>query len=444
MSWVAAGALAGLGLVLLPVLIHLMGRAPARVRRFPSLRFLDASRLLPSKRSKLQDPLLLLVRATILVLAVLALASPVLDKQTAASNDAAKATAAIVDTSRSIAQRATPDEVGARTGEGTSVVIETTNLPVALAGAAAWLRAQPGTREIVVFSDFQLGSLDSTDLRVLPPGTRLSFVRLRGPAPSSAQTLSSSQGGNAIVANVARAGDALEATWRRIGNDAPLRFEIVGSPAERAAAELAQRAGRTVGTRLMTAKPTRAVRIIYPAAPDRAELLRQLRPVSPVGESRILERIVVRLATDSLLAAAAREFTTDSDTSTGAVTPIYRTATGKPFLSVGLSEGGFALVAHFPADAPASAALFAAIGRAFAGGMNSDEAESRTLTDADLAAFANVPVATPLDLQPPQQPTESPATRWLWIAALLLLAAEAALRTRIARTRVPEAAAAQS
>jgi hypothetical protein len=379
---------------------------------------------------------LLALRVLVLMLAALALAGPVFDRPDAPSNDAAMAIAAIVDTSRSVAQRATADEVRARIAEGsTSVVIETSNIPVALAGAAAWLREQRGTRELILFSDFQLGSLDSADLRVLPAGTRLSFVRLRGPAPSPVHTISSSQGGGTIVANVTRTGDALDATWRRLGNDPPLRFEIVGSAAERTAAELAERAGRTVGTRLMNAKPTRSVRIIYPGASDRAEVLRQLRPIAPISESRVLERILVRLASDSLLAAAAGEFTADSDSSAGAATPIYRTAAGKPFLSVGLSQGGVTLVAHFPADAPASPALFAAINRAFAGGIEANEMESRTLSDAELAAFAHVPASAPPETAAPQHPTESPATRWLWIAALIVLAIEWLVRARVASSR---------
>jgi hypothetical protein len=440
MSWVNAWALAGVAAIALPILIHLMGRAPARVRRFPSLRFLDASRLLPSKRSKLQDPLLLLVRAAILILAALALAGPVFNQPASTSVDDGSAIVAIVDTSASVSVRANLVDVQARVAPArTSAIVETGSLRVALAGAAAWLRTQPGLHEVVIYSDFTIGSLDSAVLSTLPAGTGVAFVRLAGPAPATDLAFNTSQAGAKIVGRATRTGDALDVTWRRSGNDDPLRFDVLGTPAERSAAELAQRAGRSVGMRASTLRPPRNFRVVYPGFPGRAELIREASAIGAVGDSRFFEAFLVRLAADPLLAAAASEFRLPSDTTAGAATTVLRSGAGAPFLSIGLTEGVVTFVAHFPADAPASAALFAAIGRAFARDLNASESESRVLSDADLSHLATNRSSSTAQPSARPEPTESKSTRWLWVAALLLLAIEWALRARIARTRVPEA-----
>ena len=78
MIWQNPWAWLGMVGVALPILIHLLGRGHARVLRFPTLRFIDPSRLLPTKRSRIQDPLLLAVRVAIVGCAAIALAQPLL------------------------------------------------------------------------------------------------------------------------------------------------------------------------------------------------------------------------------------------------------------------------------------------------------------------------------------------------------------------------------
>src|SRR3954469_4516421 len=68
--------LLGLLAVGVPVLIHLLSRHPAAVLRFPTLRFLPASRLMPTRRTRIDDLLLLLVRSLVIAFAALALARP--------------------------------------------------------------------------------------------------------------------------------------------------------------------------------------------------------------------------------------------------------------------------------------------------------------------------------------------------------------------------------
>src|SRR5262245_39222827 len=78
MIWRNPWAWLGLTTLALPVLIHLLGRGHARVQPFPSLRFLERSKLLPTRRTRLHDVALLAVRVGILAAAVAALAQPFL------------------------------------------------------------------------------------------------------------------------------------------------------------------------------------------------------------------------------------------------------------------------------------------------------------------------------------------------------------------------------
>src|SRR5207302_9925697 len=67
----------GLALGGIPILLHLLQRRRHRVRRWAAMEFLRASVRRSSRRLRIEQWLLLMVRALILVLAALALARPV-------------------------------------------------------------------------------------------------------------------------------------------------------------------------------------------------------------------------------------------------------------------------------------------------------------------------------------------------------------------------------
>src|SRR5262245_32953055 len=102
MIWRNPWAWLGLTTLALPVLIHLLGRGHARVQPFPSLRFLERSKFLPTRRTRLHDVALLLVRLAILAVAVAALAQPFLRASRARTTTTALARAILVDTSASM------------------------------------------------------------------------------------------------------------------------------------------------------------------------------------------------------------------------------------------------------------------------------------------------------------------------------------------------------
>ena len=65
-AWIAPAALFGVGLIALPIAIHLLVRQHARTLVFPSLRFLRETQLAALRRRTIQDAALLLCRITIM------------------------------------------------------------------------------------------------------------------------------------------------------------------------------------------------------------------------------------------------------------------------------------------------------------------------------------------------------------------------------------------
>jgi len=76
MSLLLPAALIGACVLAVPLAIHLLGRERPPVQRVPSLRFVEATPLVPRRRARLQDVGLMGLRMLILAIAVLALARP--------------------------------------------------------------------------------------------------------------------------------------------------------------------------------------------------------------------------------------------------------------------------------------------------------------------------------------------------------------------------------
>src|SRR4051794_39243167 len=191
MSWQNPLALLGVLAVALPVLIHLLGRGHAKVHRFPTLRFLDASRLLPTRRTTVHDLPLLLVRSAILALAAVALTQPLwLTKARRRSMDGGLARAIIVDTSASMAGSIDSARAVARRSAAEaqiSVVVESGDPRGELIGAVGWLTRQGRRGEIVIVSDFQRGSVERNDLAAVPPSVGIALLRTSPPKADSSR-----------------------------------------------------------------------------------------------------------------------------------------------------------------------------------------------------------------------------------------------------------------
>jgi hypothetical protein len=110
---------AGLAILAVPVLIHLVAQREARGRAFPSLMFLRNIPIKRARRRTLRDPLLLILRALALTLLVLAFAGPyLLDNATPATETATtRQTVIAVDRSYSMRFDGRWERALARAGE---------------------------------------------------------------------------------------------------------------------------------------------------------------------------------------------------------------------------------------------------------------------------------------------------------------------------------------
>ena len=409
MIWQNPWAWLGLLALAVPVLIHLLGRRSARVQRFPTLRFVAPSQPMATRRTRITDVPLLLVRMGILAAAVAALALPLLltaDRERDLGR--ALARAIIVDTSASMTGAGSDTSVAARASDAaTSVVIRTREPALALRGAVAWLGNQPGRREVVVVSDFQTGTIDSADLAYVPRDIGVALVQV--------------------------ATTPLRAPTRPAPPPADDGLLVLAAEGERPRAEAARRAAAAlVGDIRVPA--VRPVVVVHDGYEGRDALMRSAQPLSAPWQGDLL----VRLRNDPTLAAAAAvaDLTPLGGVRSSAaslpatLTAVARTTTREPVLvaAADREDGRDRLLLFLRSDAGSlvSAATFVAVARAASPAPNVAEREPSRLDEATLAAWRRPPAAA-TTTRSADDPGESDG-RWLWILALALLGAESWMR----------------
>src|SRR5688572_8786456 len=187
--WLNPLALAGLLAAAGPVIVHLLRRERAPRIPFPSLRFVREARTAAVRVRLPSDIWLLLLRAAIIAGAAVALAQPLfVTPSRRESWDARVSRAVVVDVSPSMAAAgASASEAAAaeRRDAAFAVRIDAARLRDGLEQAVETLNsAPPSRREIVVVSDFQVGSLAGADVAAVPEdiGIRLVTVGTLPPA----------------------------------------------------------------------------------------------------------------------------------------------------------------------------------------------------------------------------------------------------------------------
>ncbi|HEY4218644.1 MAG TPA: BatA domain-containing protein [Gemmatimonadaceae bacterium] len=461
MIWGNPWAWLGIAGVALPVLIHLLARGHARVHRFPTLRFLAASQLLPTRRTRLHDIALLVVRVAIVVAAVAAMAQPLLltARRSRTLGDPL-ARAIIVDTSASMSRAVIGGPTSGETGivaarriaaqlhdsAQTSVVLETARPADVIAGASAWLLTQPSRGELDVVSDFQVGAIDSTDLSIVPRrfGVRLSRVNVQR---DTAIESSIAVDGSSVVVTSTPSSAGTVARWARRGSATSSATNVATplvSDSEHVQFVAAQRAAAAIGVPLPV-DTTRTIDIVDPGAPNAASALRSATiPAAPW-----MIRLIARLRGDSLLIDAATRTTVDARTSAvdqanaASRLVVARSSDGRPVISaaqVRSSQGDrLELISFADAGSLTSAALIAALSRAQSIAPAPTELESRVLADDVLTSLERVPSPVASSRA---YGTEGPSdARWFWLAALLLIVLEEWLRRRTPRQAQTSAAA---
>jgi len=418
--WQNPWAWSGLLFVALPMLVHLFSRRPARVESFPSLRFLEVSRLLPTRRTQLTDRLLLLVRIGIVALAVAALAQPLWRADNAVTS--ALVTRAIVIDTMSFRG----DSVVGATVERTVDSLDSDRAPTlhitsaapreVLEGAVGWLQTQHGRAELIVVSDFRRGALDSLDLLSVPSDITVRLLRVPvaatpgGDVPAHRFGVAAVRWAHALTPSRA---DVLVRAVRALGGVALIDTGSIEASAHR-------------------------VIVASPGADSLQKWLADARPLSApwMGD------VVYALRRDTTLAsvAAAIEIASADDKSDVVV---VRDANGSPVVTAAAINGTggntqLLLVSRVPAEALVTAALLLSASRTSASNTSvagtSAGVSDATPSDVQLRRWEQLPAAVPRTSVATSRgngdsgPSDA---RVLWLAVLLLLGIETLMRRRV-------------
>jgi len=412
------------------VLIHLLGRGHARVQPFPSLRFLERSKLLPTRRTRLHDLGLLAVRVGILLAAVTALAQPYLRAgNRGRASTTALARAILVDTSVSMRGGSSLD-VARRDAQRLaaealpSLVIESSRPARELRGVDAWLARQSGRRELVVLSDFQTGSLTTADIGSVRPSTGVRLVRISTSTPAGVTEVIARSTSGATVAKTTASPTSTEVQWSPRSDESRRDgVNLFAAPSDRSASDAASRAAGSAGVRLPL-DATHDVAIVFPSAAQRPELERHAGPL----DEPWMTDLVAKLRSDSLLIDAAGGATVSTSLdSIGFV--VARSAGRRPVVAAakGDIDGRSRLILFSAADPGSltSVALIAAVDRARSIAIPLAELEPTTIADQTLASWQRAPT---LEAPHPSSDSSDSDGRWLWILALALLGVETWMR----------------
>ena len=176
-TWLTPAALAGVALVALPIAIHLLVRQHTRSLPYPSLRFLRETALAAFRRRAIQDAALLVCRVAVIAAAVTALAGPVLHTASRTAGYANRLSQAMIPVGSSASLPGSEDVFRSATFNR-AVIAD------AIGDGLRWLEAQPpSAREIVFSGSLRRGSIDASDLAIVPDGVGIRFVP---DAPSAA------------------------------------------------------------------------------------------------------------------------------------------------------------------------------------------------------------------------------------------------------------------
>ena len=445
----------GLVLLALPLAVHMLVRHSAPLQRLPTLRFLRGEPPVSIRRSRPDEPLLLLLRMAIVALAVAALAGPYLPSTESPDALSLGASAppnraVLLDESWSMLR---PDPAGSALARARELAAEAAAearastvitfgadrpLEEALEGAAAWLETRPGPGEIVLVSDFQRGTLEAAGTVALPE--RLGLVPVAVAADPAGVTLPLGDG-------------TLQATVEMVGGGGDV---VEGGAVDAGAVRLTW--SRPIGGGPIATTPEAAspgVELIFPGAPADSEL-RAAPPPAPASPttpasttlSPTASSLLLRLASDRTLAAAAAEDRSTAgaadrspagaadrgppdlapETPAGALI-VARDQAGHALLTAGATpSSGLRVASSAPDGSLTAAALGVALARASDAAPPGEELELRFADAEQRASWARLPSAGDAD---GAEPTGSPAARWAWILVLGLLLAESLYRRRI-------------
>jgi hypothetical protein len=273
--WLTAVAIA------LPIAIHLLTRATRTPVRFPSIRFLEATRLSASSRQRIQDWPRLLLRVAIFALAIAALAGPVLVTPAREAAWRTRVARAVV----------LEDRTAAPEDELRSAAVARTfarqRLRDAVADGVRWLELQdPGAREVVVLSAFRRGATDAADFAAVPRQIGIRLVRTADGSGTREREISRLvwRDGRAmrVIERITLSAGATEVREMEAATLDEVPVRVTATPQEQPAADAALRAVLRRGLRLPPAGLLEPVSVTWPGDVEQLADVLQARLAAPL------------------------------------------------------------------------------------------------------------------------------------------------------------------
>jgi hypothetical protein len=420
--WQNPAALFALAAVAAPILIHILVQRRAEVFAFPTLRFLRPTRLAAIRRHVLEDAALLAVRAGILAAAVAALAGPlIVTPSRREAWDRRVVRAVVVDVE---AERGQPAQTEQAPALHQSRDFRTDSLRDGIRRAVAWLEsAPPGRRELLVRSRFPIGSIAAADLAAVPATIGVRLERA-GTLPA-AQAVDAGRvvEGNAILSRrVTLEGPRTAVQETPAAEYAVWPVEIVNPPAEQRAVDAA--VGAVLAQRVWAPAQDRRARVViaekdYPFS------------AAPIRTPWIADGVARLVRDGDLQSAAARVegALADAAFSSPPWLTVASARNGRPLAAAAESSGRLLLVSAAPAADLFTPLLLRSLVNVLAEPPDLQGAEIVPIPDRRLAEWSRPagPVAEPRAESLRRDDADNDR-RWLWLAALGLLAAEAWMR----------------
>jgi len=423
--WLNPFALFALAAAVAPILIHLLIQRRAERFPFPTLRFLQPTRLASIRRHVLEDLPLLAVRVALLAAAVTALAGPLFvthARRQAWDRRVVRAT--VVDTT--ITSERTPEGPAPHQEK----TFQTVSLADGIRRAIVWLdAAPPARREIVVASSFPIGSLAATDIALIPPDIGVRFERTgRLPVTRTAPAGAVLTSAGVRTRDVTFAAGDTAVREASAGDPIAFPIDIVASPAERPAVDAAVAA--VLSQRVWAAPADRRARLI-----GLSSVAQGFSPASTAELSAVtriqqpwMADAVARIARDPDLRAAGARVNAGLPEARFAAPPWQILASAgddRPLAAAAGSAKGLVVVTAAPVSDVAMPVLLRSIANALAPPLDLRRAEVVPIGDAVLNGYSRPPLPV---TSPRLDGVDDDDRRWLWLAALCLMAVEMWIR----------------
>jgi hypothetical protein len=447
MTWQNPLAWIGLAALAVPILVHLFTRKATRRIPFPTLRFLALATQSTTRQWQLTDVTLLAVRASIVALAVAALAQPLVMTDTRTATMAGRVSRVVIlDVSASMGEPARDGAapIDAARQRATALadeadisrVVESQAVGADLAGAAAWLTARGGRRELIVISDFQAGAISPDDPEAVPATIGLRFIPFDTTTPRQ-HSVSFRRGDRETIATISADPGSTVFQWqtREPSERDPAMPMIFAGPSGREDLDALAATGRRLAP--AGAALGGPIGIVLPDEPTLPDLLARARPL----DQPWMFDVVDVLRSDDAVRRLARPAGSDNAVSWPAsLTPVVSGAAGRPVVRAGVAEfDGVERLLLFLDTASRSPHAAAAIVLAGIPAWSDDvtELEPDRIDAASLEGWAR-PAPAPTAGSSMGDDGLSDGT-WLWLVALVLLGVESWLRRE--RVETPATAA---